>query len=278
MPQSALGQYLSAVRSTLNTALCLRNFPSEKVERHNKPEVEYKDSKELLMNPITICRSEHEQVLIEPSVNSCRMSIKIKQADELEEMLCDKLTSFLNQRAESFLILRRKAVPGYDLSFLITHKHMEQLYKDKLVDYIIQFMEDVDKVRFSVFFWSVSRILGWLVRSFFLSFFLSFSLFASSVAPSPPSSLSVQLISLLFPFSISSISLIFPTEFQGNFLAEDRDQCQGPRGCDGVSHAILSRLIFFDSSRHRSPTGKKRREMGRRRGVGGGGFGGRDIV
>ena len=54
------------------------------------------------------------------AVNSCRMSIKIKQADELEEMLCDKLTSFLNQRAESFLILRRKAVEGgfYILLFI----------------------------------------------------------------------------------------------------------------------------------------------------------------
>lgn len=60
-------------------------------------------------------------------------------------MLTDKFTSFLNQRSESFLILRRKPLKGYDLSFLITNRHIEQLVKDKLVDFIIQFMEDVDK-------------------------------------------------------------------------------------------------------------------------------------
>jgi hypothetical protein len=35
-----LESYLSCVRSTLEAALCLRNFPSQNVERHNKPEVE----------------------------------------------------------------------------------------------------------------------------------------------------------------------------------------------------------------------------------------------
>ena len=34
---------------------------------------------------------------------------------------------------------------GYDISFLITNFHTESLYKHKLVDFIIQFMEEVDK-------------------------------------------------------------------------------------------------------------------------------------
>eukprot|EP01034_Spumella_vulgaris_P027082 gene27082-33755_t len=41
--------------------------------------------------------------------------------------------------------MRRKAVDGYDISFLITHSHLEKLWKHKLVDFIIQFMEDIDK-------------------------------------------------------------------------------------------------------------------------------------
>lgn len=49
------------------------------------------------------------------------------------------------QRAESFVILRRKPVPGYDISFLITNMHSETMLKHKLVDFIIQFMEEVDK-------------------------------------------------------------------------------------------------------------------------------------
>ena len=34
---------------------------------------------------------------------------------------------------------------GYDISFLVTNFHTEQMYKTKLVDFIIQFMEDIDK-------------------------------------------------------------------------------------------------------------------------------------
>ena len=34
---------------------------------------------------------------------------------------------------------------GYDISFLITNFHTEQMFKHKLVDFIIQFMEEIDK-------------------------------------------------------------------------------------------------------------------------------------
>ncbi|KAG9047331.1 Arp complex subunit [Tulasnella sp. UAMH 9824] len=73
------------------------------------------------------------------------MSIKIKQADEIEQILCHKFTRFMMVRAESFVILRRKPISGYDISFLITNFHTESMLKHKLVDFIIQFMEDVDK-------------------------------------------------------------------------------------------------------------------------------------
>ncbi|TPX77121.1 hypothetical protein CcCBS67573_g01610 [Chytriomyces confervae] len=92
-----------------------------------------------------ISRNENEKVLIEPSVNSLRISIKIKQADDLERILCHTFTRFLMMRAENFVVLRRKAISGYDISFLITNFHTEQMYKHKLVDFIIQFMEEVDK-------------------------------------------------------------------------------------------------------------------------------------
>ena len=38
-----------------------------------------RSSKELLLTPIVIPKSENEQVLIEASINSVRLSIKIKQ-------------------------------------------------------------------------------------------------------------------------------------------------------------------------------------------------------
>lgn len=94
---------------------------------------------------MTIARNENERVLIEPSINSTRVSIKIKQADEIENILVRQFTRFLTGRAESFYILRRKPIAGYDISFLITNNHTEIMLKHKLVDFIIEFMEEVDK-------------------------------------------------------------------------------------------------------------------------------------
>ena len=67
-----------------------------------------RSSKELLLNPVTICRNEQERCLIETSVNSVRVSIAVKQADEIETILCHRFTSFLMQRAEQFVVMRRK--------------------------------------------------------------------------------------------------------------------------------------------------------------------------
>ncbi|ODV97558.1 hypothetical protein PACTADRAFT_47455 [Pachysolen tannophilus NRRL Y-2460] len=94
---------------------------------------------------MTISRNENEQVLIEPSINSVRISIKIKQSDEIENILVDKFTGFLTKRAENFIILRRVPTPGYDISFLLTNYHNEIMLKNKLIDFVIEFMEDVDK-------------------------------------------------------------------------------------------------------------------------------------
>ncbi|XP_054776835.1 uncharacterized protein LOC129285264 isoform X3 [Prosopis cineraria] len=34
---------------------------------------------------------------------------------------------------------------GYDISFLVTNYHCEEMQKHKLIDFIVQFMEDIDK-------------------------------------------------------------------------------------------------------------------------------------
>ena len=142
---NSLKPYLDTVRYTLEAALWLRNSPSQVVERHNKPEVEIRASKELLLRPLRVCRNENEKCLIEPSVNSVRVSIAIKQADHIEEILSRMFTRFMTQRAEQFFIMRRHPVNGYDLSFLVTYHHLEEMWKHKLVDFIIHFMEEVDR-------------------------------------------------------------------------------------------------------------------------------------
>ncbi|CAG2160103.1 unnamed protein product [Oppiella nova] len=165
---ATLRPYLLAVRRTLEAAICLVDFNSQVVERHNKPEIEVKSSKELILNSVVISRNERERVLIESSINSVRISICIKQADDIERILCHKFTRFMAMRADSFVILRRKAVTnydtqrkplmannnnnsdmnngvetGFDISFLITNFHTESIYK--IIDFIIHFMEEIDK-------------------------------------------------------------------------------------------------------------------------------------
>ncbi|KAF7492249.1 Actin-related protein 2/3 complex subunit 4 [Sarcoptes scabiei] len=179
---ATLRPYLLAVRRTLEAAICLINFNSQVVERHNKPEIEVRSSKELLLNPVIISRNERERVLIESSINSVRISIAIKQADDIESILAHKFTRFMMMRADNFVILRRKPVKlsfttngqnigtltlqqtptgsftsingfregnspqfEYDISFLITNFHTESMYRYKLIDFIIHFMEEIDK-------------------------------------------------------------------------------------------------------------------------------------
>ncbi|MEQ2163746.1 Actin- protein 2/3 complex subunit 4, partial [Goodea atripinnis] len=67
-------------------------------------------SKELLLQPVIISRNDKEKVLIEGSINSVRVSIAVKQADEIEKILCHKFMRFMMMRAENFFILRRKPV------------------------------------------------------------------------------------------------------------------------------------------------------------------------
>ncbi|KAL0246964.1 hypothetical protein GEMRC1_008170 [Eukaryota sp. GEM-RC1] len=141
---TAAQPYHECIRSTLTAVLCLRNFPSIETERHNYPEVEVGTHKFLLLKPITIARSPSEKVFIEPSINSVRISLKIKQSDDIDRLIVQKLAHFLMQRAADLPILRRKACDGYDLSFLITNQQTELLMKHKLVDFIVDFLKDVD--------------------------------------------------------------------------------------------------------------------------------------
>lgn len=136
--------YFDCLKRTLHAALCIVNTPSLVVERHNKPEVEVASSPELLLNTLVICRDDQERTMIETSVNSVRVSICFKKPDATSELVSAKFVSFLAQRADKFHILRRKPVAGYDISFLITNEQTETMNKQKLIDFIIQFMADID--------------------------------------------------------------------------------------------------------------------------------------
>lgn len=137
--------YLDSVRTSLTDCLCLENYSSPLIERHNKPQIEVKELDELILKPIIVSRNDNECVLIEPSINSVRVSIKIKQIDDIDRDLCQKHTRFFMQRADQFSILRRVPMPGYDISFLITNFHTDIMTREGIVDFIIYFMEEADK-------------------------------------------------------------------------------------------------------------------------------------
>mmetsp|Transcript_6716 Transcript_6716/g.11959 ORF Transcript_6716/g.11959 Transcript_6716/m.11959 type:complete len:172 (-) Transcript_6716:7238-7753(-) len=137
--------YLAEIRAALSQSLCLRNFSSVKTERHNKPQVEVQENPNLLLPPITLKRSEQERTLIEPSINSVRVSISLKKNREVDVLLTDMFMRFLMLRADSFIILRRKPIQDYDISFLIVHTHLEELLIDQLVSFIIHFLQEIDR-------------------------------------------------------------------------------------------------------------------------------------
>ena len=82
-------EFVSIAKVQLNAALCLRRFPSV-IEGQEMPQVEVPTS-QLLLPSIRINRGkEKETMLIERSINSCRISIYIKQIDDVEKLLVEK--------------------------------------------------------------------------------------------------------------------------------------------------------------------------------------------
>lgn len=144
-----LQNYLIQINQALKISLCLRDFPSETTEKHNKPQIEMfsltQESKPLTLNPIFIARNEKEKCLIEPSINSCRISFGIRQNDDIDQLIVSKFAKFFEARADQFDILRREAQIGYDVSFLVTNQHLERYDKAKIIDFIISFIQDIEK-------------------------------------------------------------------------------------------------------------------------------------
>jgi hypothetical protein len=64
-------------------------------------------SKELLLAPVVIARNDQEKCLIEGSVNSVRISILIKQSDELEKVLVDRSAARRQPCTPSTIVIAR---------------------------------------------------------------------------------------------------------------------------------------------------------------------------
>ena len=137
--------YLTVIRDSLEQALCLKNFPSQLYEKINRPQVEVRESLELINKPIIISRNESEKVEIETSINSVRVNVAVKKYQEIDKLIVDIYSKYLMNRANQLNVLRKVAKPGYDISFLITNFTLENYKKEDIIDFIIEFIQDFTK-------------------------------------------------------------------------------------------------------------------------------------
>ena len=137
--------YLTIIRDTLEQALCLKNFPSQLYEKINRPQVEVKESQELISKPVIISRNEDEKVEIETSINSVRINVAVKKYQEIDKLIVGIYSKYLMNRANQLNVLRKVAKPGYDISFLITNFTLENYKKEDIIDFIIEFIQDFTK-------------------------------------------------------------------------------------------------------------------------------------
>ena len=137
--------YLTIIRDSLEQALCLKNFPSQLYEKINRPQVEVRESLELINKPIIISRNESEKVEIETSINSVRVNVAVKKYQEIDKLIVDIYSKYLMNRANQLNVLRKVAKPGYDISFLITNFTLKNYKKEDIIDFIVEFIQDFTK-------------------------------------------------------------------------------------------------------------------------------------
>ena len=63
--------------------------------------------------------------------------------DKLEGLLRRKQLHFYHRRAEALRLLRRKPMEGYDISFLLTARHQQQLDKQAAIAFVCKVVENV---------------------------------------------------------------------------------------------------------------------------------------
>ncbi|KAI1717147.1 ARP2/3 complex 20 kDa subunit (ARPC4) domain-containing protein [Ditylenchus destructor] len=143
--------YLDDVRKAVDDAISLMRPPLKLKNEPIRPEVELRiGTHEKMFDNVTISRGNgRERVFIESSTNSVRISVAMKQSDRIEFFLISRFSRIMGKQADNFIILRRKPVVGYDISFLATVDHVfnveSKIRRQTIVDFIIYFIREIDK-------------------------------------------------------------------------------------------------------------------------------------
>ena len=145
--------YHTSIRQALEESfLNQQQKPHSKDHKNNhveKPLVEISSNdRSIIEEPVIIrsnAKNSMEQTMVESSLNSTRISILLKQMDFMDQVLCQKLMCSLMRRADEFSIIRRVPIDGYSITFLVTTTHLELYEKDFIIDFIVHFMNEVDR-------------------------------------------------------------------------------------------------------------------------------------
>ena len=62
----------------------------------------------------------------------------------MDILVVKKVASFFERRAQRLQIFRKKAIEGFDISLLVTNKHLEKFNKTLLIEWILEFVEKMD--------------------------------------------------------------------------------------------------------------------------------------
>lgn len=83
--------------------------------------------------------------------NSVRVHVAFKKHDDLEVLISSIFSSFLQKRADEFMVFRKRPVASpartLDLSFLISDTHIGIFETTALVQFIEHFIHDFEKER-----------------------------------------------------------------------------------------------------------------------------------
>ena len=107
--------------------------------------MEVNESPELINEPIIITRSDEEKVEIQSSINSVNVNVVLKKHADIEKLIIGIYGKYLMNRANQLELLRKVPKEGYDLSFLITNYHLENYRKEDVIDFIVEFIQDLVK-------------------------------------------------------------------------------------------------------------------------------------
>ena len=107
--------------------------------------MEVNESPELINEPIIITRSDEEKVEIQSSINSVQVHISLKKHADIERLIISIYAKYLMNRANKLNLLRKIPKKGYDISFLITNYHLENYRKEDVIDFIVEFIQDLVK-------------------------------------------------------------------------------------------------------------------------------------